>query len=202
MLNKEEVNKLFEDNKKLVGFCFSKYVNNYNQDYEDIMQEGYLELYKCCQRFDPELGNSFSTYAIPSIRGVMMRYIREKQSVIRIPRRLFDGSDENKDKINIIKNYRSLDFELPNGDSINLQDIIPASPDDYEFEIIELIESILSEINNPIHKNIIEEYWYSNIYGDGVTQTDLMKKYHVSQPQVSRVIKKYNNIIIKYLEDG
>ena len=49
---------------------------------------GYLGLIKAIDRFDPDLGNEFTTFATPTIRGEIQRYFRDKGWAIRLPRRL------------------------------------------------------------------------------------------------------------------
>ena len=55
--------------------------------YEDLEQIGYLGLIRAIERFNPHKGNAFSSFAIPYIRGEMLHYLRDKGSVMRIPRR-------------------------------------------------------------------------------------------------------------------
>ncbi|MBO0685606.1 MAG: sigma-70 family RNA polymerase sigma factor, partial [Candidatus Dormibacteraeota bacterium] len=43
---------------------------------------------KAIDRFDPDLGNEFTTFATPTIRGEIQRYFRDKGWAIRFPRRL------------------------------------------------------------------------------------------------------------------
>lgn len=197
MLNDKEVYKLFNENKKLVGFCFKKYLNMYNHyDYEDIIQEGYVELFRCCKRFDVDKGVAFSTYAVPSIIGAMKRYLRERASVIRVPRKIHDSGDS--EEINKIINYASFDFEMDNGKNdggSNLHEIIPGLPDDYDFEIEDLVIEFLDSINDKIHKDIMEDYYYAIMYGDKLSQHYLCNKYNKSQPVISRIIKKYNELL-------
>ena len=47
---------------------------------DDLVQEGMLGLYGCIKSYDPDSGNLFLTYAGPSIRNVMLDYIREQNS--------------------------------------------------------------------------------------------------------------------------
>ncbi|MDQ6772017.1 MAG: SigB/SigF/SigG family RNA polymerase sigma factor [Candidatus Dormibacteraeota bacterium] len=55
---------------------------------DDVLQVGYLGLIKAIERFDPDLGNEFTTSATPTIRGEIQRYFRDKGWAIRFPRRL------------------------------------------------------------------------------------------------------------------
>ncbi|MGB2925820.1 MAG: sigma-70 family RNA polymerase sigma factor, partial [Limnothrix sp.] len=45
-------------------------------------------LLRAIERFTPERGNAFSSFASPYIRGEIQHYLRDKSSTVRIPRRL------------------------------------------------------------------------------------------------------------------
>src|SRR4030081_4094569 len=55
---------------------------------EDIVQVGFLGLIKAIERFDPDLGNGFTTFATPTVTGEIKRYFRDKGWALRFPRRL------------------------------------------------------------------------------------------------------------------
>lgn len=55
---------------------------------DDIAQVGFLGLIKAIDRFDPDLGNEFTTFATPTIAGEIRRYFRDRGWSIRFPRRL------------------------------------------------------------------------------------------------------------------
>ena len=46
--------------------------------FEDLAQEGVSGLIKAIERFDPNLGNTLSTAAVPWIRGAMRHYLRDR----------------------------------------------------------------------------------------------------------------------------
>lgn len=55
---------------------------------EDLEQVGFLGLIAAIERFDPELGLEFTTFATPTILGEIKRYFRDKSWAVRVPRRL------------------------------------------------------------------------------------------------------------------
>lgn len=63
-------------------------VTTSEEQLDDLIQVGYIGLIKAIDRFDQSKGNKFSSYAIPTILGEMRRYLRDKSSVIRIPRHI------------------------------------------------------------------------------------------------------------------
>jgi RNA polymerase sigma-B factor len=71
----------------LVHFL-ARRVMNRGEPLEDIVQVGFLGLIKAIDRFDPSLGNEFTTFATPTILGEIKRYFRDKGWAIRFPRRL------------------------------------------------------------------------------------------------------------------
>jgi len=61
--------------------------------FEDLEQIGYIGLITAAERFDPNQGHAFSSYAIPYIKGEMLHFLRDRASAVRIPRRLHQLSN-------------------------------------------------------------------------------------------------------------
>jgi RNA polymerase sigma-B factor len=80
-------NQLVESNAGLVRQVAHRVSNQCAEPYEDLEQIGYIGLIRAIERFDPQQGCAFSSFAIPYIRGEMLHYLRDKGSVLRIPRR-------------------------------------------------------------------------------------------------------------------
>jgi RNA polymerase sigma-B factor len=55
---------------------------------DDIVQVGYLGLIKAIERFNPDLGYEFTTFATLTVAGEIKRHFRDKGTAIRFPRRL------------------------------------------------------------------------------------------------------------------
>ena len=68
----------------------SKKFLNRGVDYEDIYQVACIALIKAVERFSPEKGFKFVSFAAPTIIGEIKRYFRDKSSAIRIPRRIYE----------------------------------------------------------------------------------------------------------------
>ena len=53
---------------------------------EDLQQVASIALMKAIERFEPDRGYRFVTYAIPTIAGDVRNYLRDKASGMRVPR--------------------------------------------------------------------------------------------------------------------
>lgn len=57
-------------------------------DLDDLEQVALLGLTKAAQRFDPEAGHDFMSYAVPTVRGEIRRHFRDSGWTVRPPRRV------------------------------------------------------------------------------------------------------------------
>ncbi len=78
---------LVEYNLKLVVSIAKRYVfsGSSSLDFEDIIQVGNMGVMKAVERFDPELGFKFSTYATWWIRQSITRALADEGRTIRLP---------------------------------------------------------------------------------------------------------------------
>lgn len=82
--DKEALEKILVNNSGLVLYFASK-CSSASIRPEDLYQEGMLGVMKAVERFNPELGFAFSTYASQWIMQHMFRYIQNMGNAIRIP---------------------------------------------------------------------------------------------------------------------
>jgi RNA polymerase sigma-B factor len=69
--------------RKLAG----RYVRTH-EPFDDLMQVASLGLVKAIDRFDPDRGVAFSSFAVPTMLGELKRHFRDKGSAIHLPRGL------------------------------------------------------------------------------------------------------------------
>lgn len=73
--------------QNLVRFLAGKFANR-GEPLEDLVQVGVIGLINAIDRFDPDRGTKFSTYATPTIVGEIRRHFRDKAWSLKVPRRL------------------------------------------------------------------------------------------------------------------
>lgn len=80
-------NRLVQQNLGLVHKVAHQFARQCYEPYEDLVQVGVIGLIRAIERFDACRGHSFSSFAIPYIRGEMQHYLRDRGATIRVPRR-------------------------------------------------------------------------------------------------------------------
>jgi RNA polymerase sigma-B factor len=78
---------LIELNLPLVRYAAARFRSR-NEPMEDIVQVGTIGLIKAIDRFDPERGVEFPTFAMPTVVGEIKRFFRDTSWSVRVPRRL------------------------------------------------------------------------------------------------------------------
>ena len=98
-------NEIVEDHLYMVDILIRKYLNK-GVEYDDLYQVGALALVQAVERFDPDRGFEFSSFATPTILGEIKKYFRDKQWSLKVPRRLKEISS----KIQEVKDELYLEY--------------------------------------------------------------------------------------------
>ena len=84
--NRRTRNELIEAHRPLATHLARRYANR-GEPLDDLVQVASVGLLKAVERFDPERGLEFSTFATATVEGELKRHFRDKTWSVRVPRR-------------------------------------------------------------------------------------------------------------------
>jgi RNA polymerase sigma-B factor len=99
----------------LVQPIAKRYAHRSGCDCDDLIQVGCLGLIQASQRFEQTKGTVFHVFAKPHIRGAILHYLRDRASLIRLPRHVEERAillkEENEQALNnsdrlILQHYK------------------------------------------------------------------------------------------------
>ena len=211
--------QLIVSHLNLVRFISSKFKNR-GEPLDDLVQVGTVGLIKAIDRFDPERGLEFTTYATPTIMGEIKRHFRDKGWSVRVPRRL----QELSAKVNQVTDDLTTELQRsPSVDEIAQHLGVTAE------EVLEAMESSSAYTSVPLEAggssddeeapSVIDRYASEDEdlaasddrmviedaikdfnpreqdvirmrFIDGLTQVEIAERLGVSQVQVSRLLRR------------
>lgn len=82
-------NSLVGDHRWLALHCARRFADK-GEPLDDLVQVAMLGVLKAVERFDPDFGCTFSTFAVPTITGELRRHFRDTTWAVHVPRRAKD----------------------------------------------------------------------------------------------------------------
>jgi RNA polymerase sporulation-specific sigma factor len=195
---------IFSTNTGLIWACIKRYSGLLEQ--EDLFQLGAIGLIKSIERFDPDLGFAFATFAVPHITGEIRRYLRDNTPV-KIERRLKElafkarryqnstllltGKEPSLREVaegigveaDVLLEALEATAPLKYFDEIQEDRPVEVPQEDNSREAFEIQEAV-SNLDEPMKTIILGRFF------KGETQSELAKKLGVSQAHVSRLEKR------------
>jgi len=80
-------NELVEEHVRLAEFLARRFSHR-GETHDDLRQVALVGLLKAVERFEPDRGLQFSSFATPTITGELKRHFRDRGWAVRVPRRI------------------------------------------------------------------------------------------------------------------
>lgn len=186
-MNSEE---LFNNNQNLVYEVYRRKYGSYTPEKEELIQEGLLALWVASTSYKPEIAK-FSTYAFMKIDCAMAKYIRNHSTCIHLSAREYEKNDH--DTYKCARHYISLDAHIDDVDeNETLHNFIGTAEDDYREVTKDLINRFVDTIDNERNRELVRDYYISQIDNTGVKQYEIAEKYGMSKANASLIIRTEN----------
>jgi RNA polymerase sigma-B factor len=191
-----------------------------SEPFEDLLQVASVGLLKALDRFDPERGHSFPSFAVPTILGEMRRYFRDCGWSVHVPRgdqeralKVRDAQETLTNEhghaptVNQLAVYLELDAEQVIGalqasqayETLSLDAPRPGAEDEAmtfgdsmgcEDERYEMIELDTTLVAAIKHIPPRERAMLHMRFVEDLTQTEIATRVGISQMQVSRLLRR------------
>ena len=211
--------QLIVNHLNLVRFLASKFKNR-GESLEDLVQVGTIGLIKAIDRFEPDRGLEFTTYATPTIMGEIKRHFRDKGWSVRVPRRLQELSAKVNQVTDELTNQlqrrpsveeiaehlgTTVDEVLEAMESSSAYSSVPlegggATEDEESPSVIDHYATEDADLAASDDRIVLEEAIADFSprerdvihmrFVDGLTQVEIAERLGVSQVQVSRLLRR------------
>jgi RNA polymerase sigma-B factor len=187
---------------------------NRGEPHDDLVQVASLALVKALDRFDPERGVRFSTFAVRCILGELKRHFRDRGWAVKAPRRvqeLYLELGHDIDRLVQELGRAPTVSELAEATRATEHDVLEALeagrgyrsssldvPDPDGQPLVESIGSIDEDLANVEDKSVLlhalrdlsekDRLILRLRFVDGMTQSEIASRFGVSQMQISRLL--------------
>jgi RNA polymerase sigma factor (sigma-70 family) len=215
----KEKNQLVMENLPLAIYLAKKYIRN-DVDIQDLVQVAAIGLIKAVRKYNPSRKVRLSYYAVPTIDGELRHYIRDNCYSIRVSRKCVELNARiqkfreefiyqngcEATRLEIAKKFKlklktldkimqtisahyltSLDMPISHNnrsDSIRLEDMIGSNNFAENLLEKEDLQAALQTLNLR-DRQIIKDHFVREL-----SQSDIAKRFRITQAQVSRVLKR------------
>lgn len=182
--------ELFNENQNLVYEIYNRKFATYTPEKEELIQEGLLALWVAATSYKPEIAK-FSTYAFMKVECAMLKYIRNQSTCIHLSAREYEKN--NKDTYKCARHYVSLDAHIDDiEENETLHNFIGSTEDDYTEVTKDLIDRFVNTIDNERNRELVKEYYISQIDNTGEKQYEIAERHGMSKANANLIIRTEN----------
>jgi len=171
-------NSLVMRHMGLVYQIANKYSVVARDSHDDLIQEGCLGLIRAIERFRPDYGVQFSTYAYPVISGTIKNYLRDRRRLLGKSRWVHEESE----------------FGVPDTYAAEGEELLPpevletlaGAEGDFADEVVDrmLAKSLLGRLP-ALERRIVQHFFYDNL-----TQREVARIVARSTSRISRILRQ------------
>jgi RNA polymerase sigma-B factor len=191
-----------------------------DESFDDLLQVASLGLVKAVDRYEPDRGVAFSSYAVPTILGELKRYFRDTGWAVHVPRGLQERAmkvDQTAAKLTTRLGRPPSMAEIAEGMGLTLEEVLEAMGAAQAYDAVSLEagrdterpeEGTIGETLGEVDERLELVEYGQTIAGtlkalpdrdrlvlrlrfvDDLTQSEIAERIGVSQMQVSRLIRR------------
>lgn len=206
---------LVQANLRLAAHIAQRYTLSEAVEFEDLIQQGVLALYRAAEKFDPEKNFKFSTYATFWIRQFINLFLNDTHSpfskanlpVAAARRKMHEGEELTADEKLAYSSSQPISIHAPTNPKIDISDTYesiiaspPAAVDDASADIANRIHQAAKTVCTEEERFIIEAH-LGFLTGETVTFKDIAatigdtaevnrRKYHHALDKIKILINK------------
>ena len=219
--------RLIQEHLPLVRALARRFANR-GEPLDDLISTGTLALIHAVDRFEPEKGTKFSTFATPTIIGELKRYFRDKSWAMKVPRRMQELNravnqvrEQLTQRLGRVPSYSEIAAEL----GVPEEQVIEAIDSGRGYDLVSF-DAMLSGVDGPategpgeederlanVVRRVEVEQAMTTIldererrivrfyYYEELSQTDIALREGISQMHVSRLLSRAKAKLRRYLQ--
>jgi RNA polymerase primary sigma factor len=166
--DRKAIDELVEKNLRFVVSVAKQYTSN-NNSLEDLVNEGNIGLIIAAEKFQPEMGHRFISYAVWWVRKIILEYLAKNSRLVRLPANKLNSLSKLEKKIHTLEQKLGRRVEI--NDLFGDDELTEAFNDSLYDETLSDDYNLLVMLSNNIDSMDRE---INNDEGNGVSLGDLM----------------------------